>query len=94
MHSTLWLRQFLDGLVEAERTDDVGEFDERAERLGRTAQLWKIEASRWVLPTPNPPSRYRPAPVDGALRPNNPRLPLRIFPTFPTNASAAATAAA
>ena len=45
-----------DGLVEPERADQVGVFDERAVRLG-PRHACQSEASRWVLPTPKPPSR-------------------------------------
>ncbi|SLJ58073.1 Uncharacterised protein [Mycobacteroides abscessus subsp. abscessus] len=58
--------------------------------------LWKIEASRWVLPTPKPPSRYRPAPVTCFFLPNRLFLPaaLWILATSRAKSSALRTAAA
>ncbi len=45
-----------DGLGEAERTDQVGVFDEGAVGLG-PGTACQSEVSRCVLPTPKPPSR-------------------------------------
>ncbi len=48
--------QLLDGLVEAEAPTTCVNSTNVPNALG-DGTLWKIEARRWVLPTPKPPSR-------------------------------------
>lgn len=53
------LAEGLHRLLEAERADQIGQLDEGAEGLqgGLGGVACQSEASRWVLPTPYPPSR-------------------------------------
>ena len=60
----------VDALHEPEHAGQLRQLTEGGERprvLGRVGQPPVRRASRWVLPTPNPPSRYRPTPGSCSL---------------------------